>query len=184
MGDCRRYVRHSHGHDSALRNADHERLRSVDTRHLLRRLDGVCNGCGPPIERKLSSKFWTTSACVDAVLRRIVQKLNTRLFDRQDAGPAAGYRIQNALQPTAHPPTDADELGRAACALDPNDQRERMTGGWFNGKIEGYALTMSVRCNVPSKRLIAHRKVLRCGKSRTEKKIENENRTGFKHDQH
>jgi hypothetical protein len=59
-----------------------------------------------------------------------------------------------------------------------------MTGGWLNGKIEGDALTMSVHCNVPSKRLIAYRIVFRCGKSRTEKKIENENRTDFKHDEH
>jgi hypothetical protein len=70
--------------------ADHKCFRSVDTRQLLRRLDCVRNGCGPPVERELGSKFWTTSASV-GVIRRIIEKLNTRLFDRQDAGPAAGH---------------------------------------------------------------------------------------------
>ena len=41
-------------------------------------------------DRPSGSKFWTASAGV-AVIRMIVQKLNTWLFDRQDAGPAAGY---------------------------------------------------------------------------------------------
>ena len=38
--------------------------------------------------------------------------------------------------------------------------------------------------DVPPKRLIDYRIVLRCGERGTQKKIENENRTGFKHDDH
>ena len=99
MRDCWRYVRDSHRYDAALRNADHECLRSVDARQLLRRLDCVRNGCGPPVERVLGSKFWTASASV-AVIRLIVQKLNTRLFDRQDAGPVRG--LLNIERPAVH----------------------------------------------------------------------------------
>jgi hypothetical protein len=44
-------------------------------------------------------------------------------------------------------------------------------------------LTISVRHNVPSKRLIAQRIVFRRGKRGTEKKIEDKNRTGLQHDE-
>jgi hypothetical protein len=68
--------------------------------------------------------------------------------------------------------------------LDPDDQWQRTTGRWLNGKIEGDALTISAFGHVAPKRLIAYRIVFRGGENGTENKSENENRTGFKHDEH
>ncbi len=109
MRHCRRYVRDPHRYNAALRNAHHQCFRSIDPRQLLRRFDCVRNGCSPPVERILGPKFWTASPSV-ALIRRIIEKLNPRLFDRQHARPVAGYCIQNALQSTTHPPPNADKL--------------------------------------------------------------------------
>ena len=62
----------------------------------------------------------------------IIQILNTRLFDRQNASSAVSHRIQHALQSTAHPSAEADKLRGAAGALDPDDQRDGATGYLLN----------------------------------------------------
>ena len=57
-----------------------------------------------------------------------------------------------------------------------------MNGCLQSRKIERDVPTVSALRDVSPKRLVAYRAVFRCGKRRTEKKIENENRTGFTHD--